>query len=816
MGNVSNASNQKIQEFNRLNPLEQRQTLRIERQEQEKQVAPPSRNQGGGRPGGPKPMSAPSPFKTQSASKPAPRRQGPLDWSIMYTYTDEAPLLATYSFLPIINKFTQPCGVKVDATDISVAHRVLALFSDQLRPDQQVPDTLAELGEMTKDEKANIIKLPNVSASVPQLVACVKELQGKGYNIPDYDPDNKAIAEKYSVILGSAVNPVLREGNSDRRVARPVKDDARVNPHRMIKPYSNQSRSKVVHMKSGDFYATEKSKIMEKETYLKFELVDKRGNRTELRPPLKVLENEVIDASVLDVGKLRKFYEKELLNSDTMVSLHLKATMMKVSDPIMFGHAVKIFYEPVFSKYEALFEKIGVNANNGLGDVYAKLEKAVNSGQISPSQKSNVEKDIMDIYSDRPPIAMVNSDKGITNLHVPSDVIIDASMPVVIRDGGKMWGWDNKLHDVKCLIPDRCYATMYKVAMDYCKEFGEFDPSKMGSVSNVGLMARKAEEYGSHDKTFEIPEAGWVIISDTSNGKSVFEHAVKKGDIYRMCQAKDEAIIDWISLSLKRGEVTGTPVIFWLDEDRGHDSSMIDIINYTVGKNKAIKTKADWQIMAPEEAMQTTLERSRAGLDTISATGNVLRDYLTDLFPILELGTSAKMLSIVPLLAGGGLYETGAGGSAPKHVQQFVEEGHLRWDSLGEFLALAVSLEELGRKSGNKKAEILGNTLNDAVTELLKNGQSPSRKCGQNDNRGSHFYIALHWSRALTQQRQDPSLATQFQDLHNQLSSNERTIVDDLIKCQGRPQDIGGYYYPEPDKATRCMRPSETLNRIIG
>lgn len=671
---------------------------------------------------------------------------------------------------------------------------------------------MAALGKWTADPKANIIKLPNVSASVPQLIACIKELQERGYDIPDFNPEDAANKELYAKVLGSAVNPVLREGNSDRRVAKPVKENATQNPHRMIKPYPKSSKSKVVHMDEGDFYESEKSVIMEKETSVTFELETTDGKVITLRPPLKLEKSEVIDASFMSVKHLREYFKKELLESETMVSLHLKATMMKISDPIIFGHAVSLFYEEVFEKHAGLFKELGVNPNNGIGEVYTKLESNLAAGKINEEQKKQVEADIKAVYEKRPQIAMVDSSKGITNLHVPSDVIIDASMPVVVRDGGRMWGWDDELHDVKCLIPGRCYATIYKRVLEFCKENGEFDPSKMGSVSNVGLMAGKAEEYGSHDKTFEIPADGRVFVKDATSKKVYFEHAVSGGDIWRMCQAKKSAIDDWIQLAIRRGEATANPVVFWLDENRGHDASLIDLVKQALGKSK---TSIDWSIKKPEEAMQFTLERTKAGLDTISVSGNALRDYLTDLFPILELGTSAKMLSIVPLLAGGGLYETGAGGSAPKHVQQFVKEGHLRWDSLGEFLALAVSLEDLGTKSKNKQALILGKTLMGAVSTLLSNKKSPSRKVNEIDNRGSHFYLALYWADELVNQTEDPNMAKSFKKLHSQLAENEENIAKELIDCQGNPQDIGGYYMPDVEKAANVMRPSKTFNTII-
>jgi len=726
---------------------------------------------------------------------------------IFYTHTDEAPALATYAFLPVVRRFTDPAGIEVELTDISLAGRILCQFPERLTAEQRIADNLSALGELAKTPEANIIKLPNISASVPQLTAAIAELQGKGYDIPDYPAEPSTAEEKeihatYAKVLGSAVNPVLREGNSDRRVAKPVKDYAKANPHR-LGAWDSNCKSHVAHMSDGDYYSSEVSAVMDKATSVRIELEDSKGNVTVLKPEVKLQEGEVIDASFLSVAKLKDFLEAELQKckeEGLMVSLHMKATMMKVSDPIVFGHAVKVYYKSVFEKYADTFAKLGVNANNGIGDVYSKIES------LPESEKSAIEADLMAVYESRPGLAMVNSDKGITNLHVPSDVIIDASMPCVVRDSGKMWNKDDALEDVKCIIPDRCYATMYDAVLDYCRKNGQFDVTTMGNVPNVGLMAQKAEEYGSHDKTFEVPATGTMRVVDSSNDQTVFTHSVEEGDIWRMCQTKDAPIKDWVRLACSRARATGNPAVFWLDANRAHDASLIKKVDAYLPEFK--DDGLDIHIMKPVDAVNFSMERATKGQDTISVTGNVLRDYLTDLFPILELGTSAKMLSIVPLLAGGGLFETGAGGSAPKHVQQFVKENHLRWDSLGEYLALAVSLEDLGEK-GNEKAKLLGETLNEATGKLLVDKKSPSRKVNELDNRGSTFYIAKYWAEAMA--KRDAS----FSDLADGLASAEAEIVQELIDCQGDGVDIGGYFCPEPANVEKLMRPSEKFNKLI-
>jgi len=730
------------------------------------------------------------------------------DHKIYYTLTDEAPLLATYAFLPIIRRFTDPAGVAIEKSDISVAARILAHFPEKLKPGQQMPDNLAALGKISLKPEANIIKLPNISASIPQLYEAIEELQKKGYDVPSFPqvPKNDAeheIHARYAKVLGSAVNPVLREGNSDRRVALPVKAHAMKHPKK-LGAWASDSKTHVSHMTDGDFYGSEKSYVMPESGSIKFEFVASDGSVKELRKPLQLQAKEVIDASMMSAKKFSAFVEEQIADAKAkgiLFSLHMKATMMKVSDPVMFGNVVRVFYKDVFDKHKDTFDKIGVNPNNGIGDVYDKIKS------LPEAQRKEIESDLMKQYQSRPDVAMVDSRKGITNLHVPSDVIIDASMPVVIRDSGKMWNKEDKLQDTKCVIPDRCYATIYAEMIDYCKKNGQFDPSKMGSVSNVGLMAQKAEEYGSHDKTFIMQNSGKIRITD-DKGKVIFEHAVEKGDIWRMCQTKDAPIKDWVKLAVNRARDSNSPAIFWLDEARAHDRVLIDKVKEYL---KEHDTKGlDIRIEKPTVAIKMTMERSTAGKDTISVTGNVLRDYLTDLFPILELGTSAKMLSIVPLLAGGGLYETGAGGSAPKHVQQFVDEGHLRWDSLGEYLALACSLEDIGNKSKNVKAVNLSKALNTAVGALLEKNLSPSRKVNEIDNRGSTFYVALFWAQAMKQY--DPS----FGELADALAAHESQIMEDLIKCQGKAVDIGGYYKPTDALAEKAMRPSETLNKIIG
>jgi isocitrate dehydrogenase len=732
---------------------------------------------------------------------------------IIYTYTDEAPALATYSLLPIVQAFTRAAGVVVETRDISLAGRVLAAFPDRLPADRRQSDDLAELGALAKRPDANIIKLPNISASIPQLKGAIKELQQQGYPVPDYpeDPQNdeqKAIKAAYAKVLGSAVNPVLREGNSDRRVATSVKEYAKSHPHAMG-AWSKDSKSHVAHMAGGDFYANEQSAVVSTAGKLRIELVDASGKAQVLKDGVVVTEGDVLAASVMSRRSLQEFFVKEIDDAKAkgvLLSLHLKATMMKVSDPIMFGHAVRAYYEDVFRKHAATFETLGVDSDNGIGDVYAKIQK------LPADQRAEIEADIQAVYATRPPLAMVDSSKGITNLHVPSDVIIDASMPAAIRASGQMWGPDGKLHDMKAMIPDRSYAGIYQATIDDCKQHGAFDVATMGTVSNVGLMAQAAEEYGSHDKTFEMPTAGTVRVVDES-GRAVFEHAVDVADIWRMCRTRDLPIRDWVKLAVTRARATGHAAIFWLDESRAYDRNLIEKVKRYLKDHDT--SGLDIQIMKPVDAVRATLKRVRAGQDTISVTGNVLRDYLTDLFPILELGTSAKMLSIVPLLDGGGLYETGAGGSAPKHVQQFVQENYLRWDSLGEFLALAVSIEDLGTKTGNARALVVAEALDRANGKILDNDKSPQRKVGELDNRGSHFYLAMYWARALADQTRDRELAAIFEPIARQLEQQESTIVAELNGVQGKPVEIGGYYHPDSTLTSAAMRPSATLNRII-
>ncbi len=732
---------------------------------------------------------------------------------IIYTKVDEAPALATYSFLPIVKAFTDAAGLDVETRDISLAGRILATFPENLTAEQRVDDALAELGALAKTPAANIIKLPNISASVPQLVAAIEELQSKGFAIPDFpeEPANdaeKAIASRYSKVLGSAVNPVLREGNSDRRVAIAVKNFAKAHPHSMG-AWSADSQSHVAHMDDKDFYSSEQSAIVAKAGNLRIEHTDAKGKVTVLREAVPVLEHEVVDASVMDCGALRAFYTKEIESAreqGVLFSLHLKATMMKVSDPIMFGHCVRAYYSDVFAKHGALFDEIGVDANNGIGDVYAKIE------ELPEAQRDEIKADIAAVYETRPNQAMVDSDKGITNLHVPSNVIIDASMPAAIRTSGQMWGPDGALHDTKMVIPDRCYAGIYQEIMQDCKDNGAFDVTTMGNVCNVGLMAQKAEEYGSHDKTFEIAADGNVKVID-DDGNVVMEHTVNAGDIWRMCQTKDLPIRDWVKLAVTRARATGSAAIFWLDKNRAHDSNLIGLVNTYLAEHDT--DGLDIRIKAPVAAIRATLKRVRKGEDTISVTGNVLRDYLTDLFPILELGTSAKMLSIVPLLAGGGLYETGAGGSAPKHVQQFNAEGHLRWDSLGEFLALAVSIEDLADKTGSRPARIIAKALDEANGRYLEENKSPSRKVNEIDNRGSHYYLAMYWAQAVAANDEDQALAARFAAAAQALAENEAAIVEELLAAQGGAVDIGGYFQPNDELASAAMRPSATLNSII-
>lgn len=734
--------------------------------------------------------------------------------TIAYTLTDEAPALATRSLLPIIRAFTKSSGIDVELKDISLAGRILANFPENLTDDQKQCDTLSELGDLAKTPAANIIKLPNISASIPQLVEAIEELQGKGYRIPDFPEEPKTDAEKdvrarYAKVLGSAVNPVLREGNSDRRVAAPVKQYAKQHPHSMGE-WSSDSKSHVASMPGDDFFGSEKSVTMPAAGDVKIELVADDGTKTVLKEGLTLQEGEVIDGSRLSCTALRDFLKQEIAdakNKDVLLSLHMKATMMKVSDPIIFGHAVSVFFADVLAKHASELEQIGFDPNNGIGDLYAKLD------ELPADKQTEIKADLDACYAKQPKLAMVNSDKGITNLHVPSDVIIDASMPAAIRTSGQMWGPDGKLHDMKAIIPDRCYAGVYQATIDFCKQNGAFDVTTMGNVANVGLMAQKAEEYGSHDKTFEIPAAGKVQVVDSS-GNVLMEHDVQPGDIWRMCQTKDAPIRDWVKLAVNRARATGNMTIFWLDENRAHDASLIAKVNQYLPEHDT--DGLDIRILSPVEATKLSCQRCKDGVDTISVTGNVLRDYLTDLFPILELGTSAKMLSIVPLLAGGGLFETGAGGSAPKHVEQFVEEGHLRWDSLGEFLALAVSLEDKSEKTNNTKLKVVAAALDEANGRYLTENKSPSRKVNELDNRGSHFYLALYWAEALANQTSDTELASEFAGVAKTLADNEDKIVAELNAAQGSPVDIGGYYLPEEEKVCAAMRPSATLNGLIG
>ena len=732
---------------------------------------------------------------------------------IIYTHTDEAPALATYSLLPIVQAFTRAAGIVVETRDISLAGRVLAAFPESLTPEQRQSDDLAELGALAKTPHANIIKLPNISASIPQLKDAIRELQQQGYAVPDYPEDpqddaEKQIKAKYAKVLGSAVNPVLREGNSDRRVATSVKQYAKSHPHSMG-AWSSNSASHVSSMTGGDFYANEQSAVISESGKLRIELTDSSGKTTVLKEGVAVTQGDVIGASMMSRRALEEFFAREIADAKAqgvLLSLHLKATMMKVSDPIMFGHAVTSYYEDVFDKHAAVFESLGVDPDNGIGDVYKKIQA------LPAEQRAAIEADLKAVYATRPALAMVDSSRGITNLHVPSDIIIDASMPAAIRASGQMWGPDGKLHDMKAMIPDRSYAGIYQATIDDCRQHGAFDVRSMGTVSNVGLMAQSAEEYGSHDKTFEISANGIVRVTD-ANGQTLFEHAVEKGDIWRMCRTRDLPIRDWVKLAVTRARATGHTAIFWLDEKRAYDRNVIEKVRRYLKDHDT--TGLDIQILSPIEAVRATLKRIRAGLDTISVTGNVLRDYLTDLFPILELGTSAKMLSIVPLLDGGGLYETGAGGSAPKHVQQFLQENYLRWDSLGEFLALAVSIEDLGTKTGNPKALVVAEALDRANGKILDNDKSPQRKVGELDNRGSHFYLAMYWARALADQSKDPELRARFGRVATELEDNEAKIVGELNGVQGKPVQVGGYYHPDPAQTARAMRPSATLNAII-
>lgn len=733
---------------------------------------------------------------------------------IIYTETDEAPALATYSLLPIIKAFTESSGIAVETKDISLAARIISSFPEFLTEEQRVPDHLAELGNLAKKPEANIIKLPNISASLPQLRAAIKELQQQGYKLPDYPEEPASEAEReakarYDKVKGSAVNPVLREGNSDRRAPPPIKNYARKHPHRMG-AWSADSQSHVAHMTSGDFYGSEKSTTIAADGSVRIELVAADGSNHILKEKIAVIQGEVLDAAVMNKKALCNFIEEQIADAKrggVLLSLHLKATMMKVSDPIMFGHVVNVFYRDALKKHEDVLDQVGFDANNGIGDLYARIKT------LPADKQAEIEADLKQVYSERPPLAMVNSDKGITNLHVPSDVIVDASMPAMIRDAGKMWGADGQLHDTKAMIPDRSYAGVYQAVIDDCKQHGALDPATMGSVPNVGLMAQQAEEYGSHDKTFEIPAAGMVRVVDNS-ANVLLEQAVEPGDIWRMCQTKDAPVQNWVKLAVTRARASNIPAVFWLDANRAHDAQLIDKVERYL--HELDTSGLDIRIMAPVEATQFSLDRIRKGDDTISVTGNVLRDYLTDLFPIMELGTSAKMLSIVPLMSGGGLFETGAGGSAPKHVQQFVEENHLRWDSLGEFLALAESLDHYATVANNAKARIFAKTLERANGKFLDSNKSPSRKAGELDNRGSHFYLALYWAQALAEQNEDTELKARFGDVAKVLGDNEQKIVDELNAVQGEPVDVGGYYHPNAELTSKAMRPSPTFNQALA
>jgi len=734
---------------------------------------------------------------------------------IIWTKIDEAPALASYSLLPVVQAYVKDTGVEFETRDISLTGRIIANFPDKLTEEQKISDDLAELGRLVKKPEGNIIKLPNISASIPQLQSAIKELQDKGYDIPDYpeEPANdqeKALQTRFAKVLGSAVNPVLREGNADRRAAASVKKFAQKNPHKMMKPWPESgSKARVAHMNEKDFYGSEKSLTLDEPCSVRIEYVDNGGAATVLKKDLSLLAGEVIDTSVMNVAALRKFYAdtiEEAKQEGALLSLHLKATMMKVSDPVMFGHCVSVYYKQALDKHADVLREIGANVNNGLAGVLEKLDK------LPADKKAEIEADIAAVYESQPDLAMVDSRKGITNLHVPNNIIVDASMPNVVRDGGRMWNKDDELQDTIAMVPDRCYATMYGEIIEDCKRNGQFDPSTMGSVPNVGLMAQKAEEYGSHDKTFMAPGEGAIRVVD-ADGNTLLEQAVEPGDIFRMCQAKDEPIRDWIKLAVTRARATGSPAVFWLDERRGHDAEIIRKINQYLPEHDT--DGLDIRIMEPVAAMKFSLERIRRGEDTISVTGNVLRDYLTDLFPILELGTSARMLSIVPLLNGGGLFETGAGGSAPKHVQQFLKEGHLRWDSLGEYCALVPSFEHVAARTGNKKAALLAETLDEAVGKYLENARYPSRKVNEIDNRGATFYLALYWAQALAAQDKDPVLKERFAPVARQLQENEEKIVAELLAAQGKPMDIGGYYLPDEDLVTKAMRPSATFNAIV-
>ena len=734
---------------------------------------------------------------------------------IVWTRIDEAPALATHALLPVVRAFTKGTGVEVTTRDISLAGRIVANFPEALKDEQRLPDALQSLGELAKTPAANIIKLPNISASIPQLKAAIQELQAHGYAIPDYpeepgDEAEQALRARFAKVLGSAVNPVLREGNSDRRPAASVKAFAKQNPHRMMKDWpASGSVARVAHMDDGDFYGSETSTTLDEVSDVRIELVAADGAVTLLKEKVSLLPGEVIDTAVMRVKALRAFFARvidEATQKGALLSLHLKATMMKVSDPVMFGHCVEVYFEAALTRHHATLQEVGANVNNGLAGVLEKLVK------LTPDKKAAVEADIAAVYASRPPLAMVDSRRGITNLHVPNDVIVDASMPNVVRDGGRMWNNDDALQDTIAMVPDRCYATMYQAVIEDCQTHGQFDPATMGSVSNVGLMAKKAEEYGSHDKTFMAPTSGTIRVV-TSSGASVLEQAVEPGDIFRMCQTKDDAIRDWVRLSVARARTSGSPALFWLDEDRAHDTEVIEKVNRYLREHDT--AGLDIRVMKPVDAMRFSLERIRRGEDTIAVTGNVLRDYLTDLFPILELGTSARMLSIVPLLNGGGLFETGAGGSAPKHVQQMLKEGHLRWDSLGEYCALVPSLELAAAKTGNAKAALLAKTLDQAIGLYLEHARYPSRKVNEIDNRGSTFYLTLYWAQTLASQDEDDEVKQRFQGVARSLADNEAAIIDELLAAQGEPVDIGGYFHPDPDQVERVMRPSSTLNAIV-
>ncbi|HIM37821.1 MAG TPA: NADP-dependent isocitrate dehydrogenase [Dehalococcoidia bacterium] len=733
---------------------------------------------------------------------------------IIYTKIDEAPALATHSLLPILRAFTKGSGIELESWDISLTGRIIANFPDNLTEEQKIPDYLAMSSVLCDDPSANIIKLPNISASIPQLKGAIKELQDKGYDIPDYpdDPANdrqRELFDRFSKVLGSAVNPVLREGNSDRRSATAVKEYGKRNPHKMMQDWPEVSKTRVAHMTGGDFYGSEQSVTIAADGSAIIEYVTRDGRPTVLKSDIPLMAGEVVDCSAMNVRELREFYAEEMANAKAdgvLLSLHVKSTMMRVSDPIIFGHCVSVYYQDVLTKHAPEMEELGVNPDNGVAELYTKIQS------LPDAKRAEIEADIQAVYSVRPELMMVNSNRGITNLHVPSDVIIDATMPVIVRDGGRTWGPDNELHDTIAMIPDRSYATLYQAIIEDCQKNGAYDPSTIGSVANVGLMAQKAEEYGSHDKTFRAPGDGTIRVVDDS-GKTLMEQRVEQGDIFRMCQTKDAAIQDWVKLGVNRARATGSPAIIWLDPNRDHDSQLIKKVDQYLPNHDT--NGLDVRTMSPADAMEFTMARSRAGEDTISVTGNILRDYLTDLFPILELGTSAKMLSVVPLLQGGGMFETGAGGSAPRHVQQFLEEGHLRWDSLGEFCAIVASFEHLGAKFNNDKAKLLAETLDEAIGQHLENSRAPSRRVNELDTRGSHFYLALYWAEALANQTQDPDLQARFTGVAQQLAANEDKIVQELNDAQGQPVDIGGYYHPDDELAVKAMRPSATLNAIV-